>query len=401
MSAGLPSPLAAEPSFRLLSNGEEAFACVLARIEGARRRVVVRAFNWRDDETGELVGRALLRAAERGVLIEIHKDRVGMHYEYFEGNKQSFFHKKIGLKARLSTWFLMASYARWGSLRQRESELADALLRHPNVSIAHEHDRYDHSKVYVFDDEVVVLGGMGIGDDSRLHNVDFMVEIAGPEAVARLADRCAGRAAFDPERSFDYLLRAHGGRDADELARERLALIASTRKSLTIEMAYMGDPTCTDAIVDAVERGVAVTILTAERANVIGDLNLWTCAEILRRTGSPANLRICLHPRMVHGKAIVGDGEWVDVGSTNFTALSHHAYEEVDVFSRDAGLARAVEAAIERDIADAQPARLPVKYRRIYVVIEKAMSRHQSRRARKGGARAAGLEGRQQARLAR
>jgi cardiolipin synthase len=383
MSAGLPSPLAAEPSFHLLSNGEEAFARVLARIDGACRRVVIRAFNWRDDETGELVGRALLRAAERGVQVEIHKDRVGMHYEYFEGNKQSFFHKEIGLKARLSTWFLMASYARWGSLRQKASELADALLRHPNVSIAHEHDRYDHSKLYVFDDELVILGGMGIGDDFRLHNVDFMVEIAGPEAASRLADRDGGRAPFDPERSYDYLLRTHDCKDPGELARERLALIASTRRSLTIEMAYLGDPACTDAIVDAVKRGVAVTMLTAAKANVIGDLNLWTCAEILRRTGSPANLRIFLHPRMVHGKAIVGDGEWVDVGSTNFTALSHRAYEEVDVFSRDADLARAVEAAIERDINGAQPARLPLQYRPIYVVIERAMSWYQSRRTRK------------------
>jgi cardiolipin synthase len=299
----------------------------------------------------------------------------------------------------------MASYAQWGSLRQKASELADALLRHPNVSIAHELDRYDHSKLYVFDDEIVILGGMGIGDDFRLHNVDFMVEIAGPEAASRLAERRGGRAAFDPERSFDYLLRTHDCLDPGDLARERLALIASTRKSLTIEMAYLGDPTCTAAIVDAVKRGVAVTMLTAAKANIIGDLNLWTCAEILRRTGSPANLRIFLHPRMVHGKAIVGDGAWVDVGSTNFTALSHYAYEEVDVFSRDAGLARAVEAAIARDITDAQPAQLPLKYRRLYAVIEKAMSRYHSRfkrrRARTAASRADGPEGQESARFAR
>jgi cardiolipin synthase len=379
MALGLPSTVTAEPSFHLLSNGEEAFARVLARIEGARRRVVVRAFEWRDDETGELVARALLRAAERGVQIEIHKDRVGMHYEYLQGNKQSFFHKEIGLKARLATWFLMAGYARWGSLRQKASALADELRRHPNVSIAHDDDRYDHSKLYVFDDELVILGGMGIGDDFRLHNLDFMIEIAGPEAATRLDQRLDGGAAFDPERSFDYLLRAHDGHDPGELARERLALIAGTRRSLTIEMAYLGDPACTDAVVDAVKRGVTVTMLTAARANVIGDLNLWTCAEILRRTGSPENLKIFLHPRMVHGKAIVGDGAWVDVGSTNFTPLSHHAYEEVDVFSRDADLARAVEAAIVRDIADARLARLPLAYRPVYAFIEKAISRYHSR----------------------
>ena len=60
----------------------------------------------------------------------------------------------------------------------------------------------------MFDDETVILGGMGIGDDFRHHNVDFMVEISGGQAAARLADRYEGRAPFDPERTFDYLLHS-------------------------------------------------------------------------------------------------------------------------------------------------------------------------------------------------
>ena len=107
-----------------------------------------------------------------------------------------------------------------------------------------------------------------------------------------------------------------------------------------------------------------MTVLTAARANIIGDLNLWTCAQLLRRTGSPENLRIVLHPRMVHGKAIVGDGAWVDIGSTNFTSPSHGGYEEVDLFCRDAAFAKRVEDAIEHDIRDGKPAKLPIRYRR-------------------------------------
>ena len=98
-------------------------------------------------------------------------------------------------------------------------------------------------------------------------------------------------------------------------------------------------------------------MLTAARANIIGDLNLWTCAQLLRRTGSPENLRIVLHPRMVHGKAIVGDGAWVDIGSTNFTSPSHGGYEEVDLFCRDAAFAKQVEDAIEHDIRDGKLAK--------------------------------------------
>ena len=93
---------------------------------------LIRCFEWRDDETGELVGRALLRPPTGASKVKILKDRVGMCYEHLEGTKQSFFHKRIGLIPRLQTWSLMTVYGRWGSLRQKPSPLADALLDHQN-----------------------------------------------------------------------------------------------------------------------------------------------------------------------------------------------------------------------------------------------------------------------------
>ena len=381
MSLGRLPVERAEPraTFDLMAGGKAAFARILQRIDEAERSILVRCFEWRDDETGEMVARGLLRAADRGVEIQILKDRVGMAYEHLEGSKQSFFHKRIGLIPRLQTWSLMTVYGRWGSLRQKPAPLADALLNHQMVTVNRHEKRFDHAKLYVFDDETVILGGMGIGDDFRHHNVDFMVEISGGQAAARLADRYEGRASFDPERTFDYLLHSFKGGGTNKgkrvaLAKQRLALIASAQKRLTIEMAYFGDKACTTALVDAVKRGVSVTVLTAARANIIGDLNLWTCAQLLRRTGSPDNLRIVLHPRMVHGKAIVGDGVWVDIGSTNFTSPSHGGYEEVDLFCRDAAFAKRVEDAIEHDIRDGKPARLPIRYRRSYVAVERMLS---------------------------
>ena len=371
--------------FDLLAGGEAAFARILQQIGEAERSILVRCFEWRDDETGQMVAEALLRAADRGVEIKILKDRVGMAYEHLEGTKQSFFHKRIGLIPRLQTWSLMTVYGRWGSLRQKPSPLADALLNHQMVSVSHHQKRFDHAKLYVFDDEVVILGGMGIGDDFRHHNVDFMVEISGGGAAARLAERYEGRAPFDPARGFDYLLHSFKGSTPKKgqrvaLAKQRLALIASAQKRLTIEMAYFGDKACTAALVDAVKRGVQVTVLTAARANIIGDLNLWTCAQLLRRTGSPENLRIVLHPCMVHGKAIVGDGAWVDIGSTNFTSPSHGGYEEVDLFCRDAAFAKRVEDAIEHDIRAGKPAKLPIRYRRPYVVVERMLGSFHGRK---------------------
>jgi len=370
-----------EVELDLLSDGETAFARILRRIDEATRSISFRCFEWRDDETGQTMARALLRAADRGVAVTILKDSMARHYEYLEAPNQSFFHKRVDLRARLQTWFLMAGYRQWGSLRQHPSPLADDLARHPNVSLSRDHKRFDHAKLYVFDDERVILGGMGIGNDFRRVNVDFMIEVWRADAATRLADRYEGRAEFDETRSFDYLLHSLQGLpdNAGALARQRIALIASARRRLTIEMAYLGDRACTDALVDAVNRGVAVTLLTSARATVVGDLNLATCDELLRRTRNADNLRVVLHPRMVHGKAIVVDGERVDIGSTNFTPLSHHAYEEVDLHCRDARLARQVEDAIEREILDGTPVRAPVPYRRIYAAVERAIVAHQLR----------------------
>jgi len=376
---------ACEPAvdISLLAGGEIAFERILRRIDEARASIYLRCFNWRDDETGGTVAQALLRAAERGVKITILKDRVGMHYEYLEGGNQSFFHKRVGLGVRLQTWFLMAAYRRWGSLRQNPSPHADALLQHPNITVSRDDKRFDHSKLWVFDDRLVILGGMGIGDDSRWANVDFMVELTGREAATRLRDRYEGRAAFDPQRSFDYLLHSFSAADGDDSLREqRLRLIGSARERLTIEMAYLGDRACAEALLAAVERGVLVTLLTSERANVLGDLNLRTCHDLLRRTKNAENLRIFLHPRMVHGKAIVVDGLQVDIGSANFTPLSHGAYEEVNLYCQDATFAQAVEEAIEREILDSQPARHPVPHSPVNAWIERVISHRQAARVR-------------------
>lgn len=382
----LPVPVPAPepiPTFELLSGGTAAFARILSRIAHARRTIMIRCFEWRDDDTGQSVARALLAAADRGVEITILKDRLGGFYEHLAANKQSLFHKQIEFGARWQLWGLMAFYGRWGSLRQTPSELAEALVNHPKVRLVSE-KRFDHSKLFVFDDQTIILGGMGIGDDFRDVNIDFMVEIAGGDAVDRLADRYAGRARFDAQRSFDYLLHSSDGqaRTGESLAAQRLALIGEARERLTIAMAYLGDPASTEALCQAVKRGVSVTLLTGAQAEVCVDLNLFTCARLLRRTGAPDNLRLVLHPTMVHGKVIVGDGAWVDLGSTNFTQLSHNGYEELDVFSRDPAFARQVEQAIEQEIGAIPPARLPLGYRLWRLGLESLITAFQTGRPR-------------------
>lgn len=390
-STGAPAAAPeSSPALELLAGGAAAFARILQRIDRARHSITVRSFEWRDDETGQSVAQGLLKAAQRGVAVTILKDRLGGFYEHLAGAKQSFFHKEIDFNARWQLWGLMFFYRRWGSLRQLPSPLADELNRHPRVQVVNE-KRFDHAKMFVFDDDTIILGGMGIGDDFRDVNVDFMVEVSGSDAVARLVERYEGRARFDGQRPFDFLLHSSEGseRTGESLAAQRLALIDTARERLTIAMAYLGDRAATAALCRAVARGVQVTLLTAARADVGGDLNLFSCARLLRRTGNPDNLRLVLHPRMVHGKAIVGDGAWVDLGSTNFTRLSHAGYEELDLFSRDAGFARQVEQAIEREIGTLPAVKLPLGYKMWRLGLETLITSFQTGRpkARRDAAR--------------
>src|SRR5689334_4346363 len=70
---------------RVLGTGERAFPAIVERIAAAEHSIEIRAFLWRDDDAGNTLGRAILSAAERGVKVTIHKDRIAAVYEYTGG----------------------------------------------------------------------------------------------------------------------------------------------------------------------------------------------------------------------------------------------------------------------------------------------------------------------------
>ena len=115
----------------MLGSGDVAFQAILERIRGAEKSVEIRAFLWRDDEAGNLLGEAVLAAADRGAEVTIHKDRIAAVYEYTGGNKQSFFHKRVDPIRGFQAWFLGAVYRAPGSFKQRPNALAERDPRAP------------------------------------------------------------------------------------------------------------------------------------------------------------------------------------------------------------------------------------------------------------------------------
>jgi len=381
-AASGPARAGDEHNPRVLGTGEVSFPAIIDRITRATATVEIRAFLWRDDASGNALGTALLDAADRGVQVTIHKDKIAAVYEYTGGNKQSFFHKRVDPVRGFQAWFLGRVYHAPGPFKQRPNPIAEAVLSHRNIKVEHRKKRFDHSKVYTFDDATMILGSMGIGDNHTDDWVDMMIELDGPEHVARLRERMAGGDEFDPSRGIDFLVHSRQvhRKKTCPMATHRLALIDAARESLTVEMAYMGDRRFTRALARAVQRGVEVTLVTAWHADVIGNVNRATCDALLKTTGAPENLTIVLLPRMVHSKVVVIDHRWVDVGSANFTPLSHGVYDEINLYVDSPSFARSVEDEVAKHALEGRVVEHRVGYRRVYTSIEKAIMAYQSRR---------------------
>ncbi len=387
-SAGIDAPLDSVSTpveggtLRVLGSGEAAFQAILERIRGAKKSVEIRAFLWRDDEAGNLLGAAVLAAADRGAQVTIHKDRIAAVYEYTGGNKQSFFHKRVDVVRGIQAWFLGAVYRAPGSFKQRPNPLAERILSHERITVEHMRKRFDHSKIYIVDDHYLALGSMGIGDNHRHEWLDVMIEAEGEQHVQRLRERMAGLDEFDPSRGLDFLVHsreAHRKKSCPMIS-HRLALIDAAQESLTIEMAYLGDNRFTAALSRAVQRGVHVKLVTADHADVLGATNRSVCDALMRTSGGPQNLTIILLPRMVHSKVVVIDHRWVDVGSANFTSLSHGVYDEINLYADCAPFAVALEDEIESHCTDGLIVDSRLRWRRMYSGLERAIVAYQSRR---------------------
>ncbi|HEX7701452.1 MAG TPA: phosphatidylserine/phosphatidylglycerophosphate/cardiolipin synthase family protein [Kofleriaceae bacterium] len=367
---------------RVLGSGDIAFQHIVERVRNAERTVEIRAFLWRDDEAGNLLGEAVLAAADRGADVIIHKDRIAAVYEYTGGNKQSFFHKRVDMVRGIQAWFLGAVYRAPGSFKQRPNQLAERILNHDKITVEHMRKRFDHSKIYIVDDRYLALGSMGIGDNHRHDWIDLMVEAEGEQHVERLRERMSGMDEFDPSRGLDFLVHsreAHRKKSCPMIS-HRLALIDAARESLTVEMAYLGDNRFTAALSRAVQRGVAVKLVTADHADVLGATNRATCDALMRLTGAPQNLTIVLLPRMVHSKVVVIDHRWSDVGSANFTSLSHGVYDEINLYADSAPFAVALEQEIDSHCVDGLVVDSRLRWRRMYSGLERAIVAYQSRR---------------------
>jgi cardiolipin synthase len=361
------SPLYTGNSVRVLRDGTQTFPAMFRAIAGARHFVDLEYYTFQDVSSGgQQLGDLLVRKSRAGVHVRILYDAVGSL-----GTPPAFFARLRAAGVKL------VQYNPLNPLRATQS---------PN-------DR-DHRKILVADDDLAIVGGVNLSttyesapsilssgsaaalaprppaaDPPAAHPVwhDLDLEIRGPvvPALARLF-RQHWQEQSGPALAPDYAPAEHA------LGRQIVRVIASSpsrlqpiyyatvltamrtaQSSIWMTAAYFV-PTHQElsTLEAAARRGVDVRILLAAHTDVpqilaiqrsyYGGLLRAGVKVYERRTG------------IVHSKAVVIDGVWSLVGSSNFDQRSVLFNDEVDVVVLGASTADQLRRDMRSDMRHAR-----------------------------------------------
>ncbi|GAB6099262.1 hypothetical protein JCM16358_11410 [Halanaerocella petrolearia] len=322
----------------LLINETESYNEIIQQIRQAKESIYICMYIWRDDEIGNLIAKELLAAADRGVEIEIVKDKAASVFERVEQYKQSFFHKNRDICSSIKECVISLLYYRDNkrSKRQYTNKKLNRMLEHKNITIRSDEERNDHSKFYIFDNRVLILGGINIGnktvDELKEEYADYMIKFVDSELVTHFLDRLAGNLSNVGYQDIEFSLNLRE-QDIFEIKPKILKLLEEAKYRIDIEMAYFGDPDITDKIIEAAQRGVNITVITSKDSNVQQALNQMVLEKIISRSNS--EIKVYLSDRMVHSKFMCVDRNNFFLGSANFHKLGMSKLSELNVLVKN------------------------------------------------------------------
>lgn len=322
----------------LLINAEETFTEIIKQIKKAQKSIYICMYIWRDDKIGNLIAEELLKAAKRGVKIKIVKDKAGSVFEKIELDKKSFIHKQKDLFSILKCKILSLLYYRDNKSpnNQLENNTLNKLLKHKNIKIDFKQERNDHSKYFIFDNQILILGGINIGNKNEADKTpkyrDYMVKLKGKKLVSYFCKRSNGQQIPAPDRKIEFYFN-NRKENLYEIKAKALDLLDQANYSVNLEMAYLGDPEITDKIIKTCQRGIKVSILTSKNSNVQSDLNKCVLRKLIKNTG--AELRIYLSNQLVHSKFMCIDQSSFFIGSANFHKLGMEKLSELNVLIKN------------------------------------------------------------------
>lgn len=318
----------------------EAFEGILKNIKKAKKSIHIQMFIWKNDNIGIKIGHELLKAANRGVNIEIWKDSLGGIYEIGNPAGRGFIKAEFNIFWKIVSKILGLFYSE-PCRKMKDFKIADQLASHSNVKIVNSFVK-DHSKYFIFDDKILMIGGMNIGDeyfkDSKGIQArhDFMVEIASKAVVFKFKQRIKGSHIdnFDSGSSIEFSFNLNHKKGKQfEIASKVEELLDLAKSEVIIEMAYLGDSAITKKLIEIVNKGICVRLIIPKKSNIQDALNKKVAHFIFDKTDG--KIEIFLYPRNMHSKVMLIDGKYTFLGSANLNFGALRGLKETNIIIDD------------------------------------------------------------------
>ena len=348
-----PVKFTANNTVTLLHNGAEFFPALIAAADAAQNEIFLETYIFALDETGALVKAALIRAAARGVTVNVIIDWLGTGRTVAPGLAAEF--QAQGVHCRVFNPWFKRGIAR------------------------------THRKIVVIDGKLALVGGLNINDDLRddadpdhilpAARWDMATHITGPlaaevhrESVAqwlrlgplKLTTRWKmfryRRAVIAPNNDGPMLaglVVRDNLRNRRTIQRSYLKALGGARKSALLANPYFAPGRkLRDALAKAAQRGVKVTLLLG-----VGQFHM---QDVVARSYYAqllaAGVQIVEYRKtQLHGKVAVVDNDWASVGSSNYDGLSLFVNQEANVVVKDRAFCQALRAHIEAAVRESVP----------------------------------------------
>ncbi|HMG88830.1 MAG TPA: phospholipase D-like domain-containing protein [Chryseolinea sp.] len=324
----------------LIRGGAPFFDLLERLIDGASQSIHFQMYIYEEDETGQRIAHALIRAANRGVKVYLLLD--GYASRSFRDSATLTDIKNAGIHFR---WF-------------------EPLFRGHNFFVG----RRMHHKIIVADEAQGLVAGLNITNryndiDGQPGWLDYGALVRG-EAAKELYNRCVQMWFRRAPRSNNVSVRTPPGPDGDcfvrvrvndwarnrnQISRSYIEMLQRAQKSITIMSSYFVPGRVIRKYLRAAsKRGVKIRIIMTKSS----DIALAKAAErffypwLLRR-----NIEIYEYrQKVLHAKVATYDNLWVTIGSYNVNDLSAYASIELNLDVHDQGFSATVDQALDRII---------------------------------------------------
>jgi len=329
-----PELTPSDNNFELFTEGDDLYRAMLASIASAQESVDLESYIFADDEVGRRFAEALAERARADIRVRMHLDAAGSLF--WVSRRLKTYLREQGVEVR---WFHRWSW-RW----------------------PWRYNRRDHRKLLVVDRRQAYLGGFNIHRENscalygegRWRDTHVAMQGTLAEHAGQLFDafwRGHRRWLPDSELSGSTLVHNH-----TRTCRRRLRCIyfdvfTSARHRVYLTTPYfVPDHHTQQGLKAAARRGVDVRLLVPGKSDV--QITQWAArAAYVDLLG--AGVRIYEYqPRMLHAKTVVADGEWAMLGTANLDYRSLFVNYELNLVTRDLGLAAKLEQQFLQDLEE-------------------------------------------------